>query len=404
MWTECRVALALVLCGMLVSGAAAQVNVGDKPQLAFRDFSSGKPVSLEQMRGKIVVVDFWATWCGPCVAQAPHMVQIARDYGPKGLVMVGVSLDTNGQKLEQMSQQLGFNWPQSFDGGGNKAISAAWGVRSIPATFILGPDGTVLWKGHPARMDMPLMEAFAKHPPELVDAKTLAAANTALDEIEKAINEGSELVAIRQLAAIPAEARLNKAFSDRAEAIQGTLLAFADRALAEAEQQIQQKQFAEALARLKTLAEGFKGSAVGKTAQERYATVSADPSAKAALAEVVRHQRAAEALAAAQQLKSGGKDSEAYRRFKAIAQDFADTESAAPAAAAVAEYEADESFVKEVIERDQADQARAALSMADSYRANNRIEQARQRYQKVIEDFPGTSFAEEAQKALKAMQ
>src|SRR5438093_1404693 len=74
--------------------APAGVNVGDKVAISFKAVD-GTPVSIDKLKGRIVVVDFWATWCGPCMAMADEMVDIHKTYHDKGLQMVGISLDHN---------------------------------------------------------------------------------------------------------------------------------------------------------------------------------------------------------------------------------------------------------------------------------------------------------------------
>src|SRR5215210_7847310 len=90
-----------VLLAALASPALAVVNVGDKPKLEFKS-TDGTAVSMDKLKGRIVVVDFWATWCGPCMAMADEMVAMNNEYGGKGLQMIGISLDENRAALDRV--------------------------------------------------------------------------------------------------------------------------------------------------------------------------------------------------------------------------------------------------------------------------------------------------------------
>ena len=117
----------------------------------FPDFSetdvNGKPISVAQYKGKIVLVDFWATWCGPCVGELPNVLKTYEKYHSKGFEIVGVSLDSDKSKLTSFIQAKNMTWQQFFDGGGWKnKIAQKYTVHSIPATYLIDKDGKLLAK------------------------------------------------------------------------------------------------------------------------------------------------------------------------------------------------------------------------------------------------------------------
>jgi peroxiredoxin len=106
--------------------------------------SDGNDVTLADMKGKVVLIDFWATWCGPCRAELPHVLDVYHRFHEKGLEIIGVSLDEDEQKLKDFVAEKKIPWPQNFDGQGwSNAVAKAWGIHSIPATFVIGRDGVV---------------------------------------------------------------------------------------------------------------------------------------------------------------------------------------------------------------------------------------------------------------------
>jgi len=105
----------------------------------------GREVDLEKMRGKVVLVDFWATWCGPCVAELPNVLKAYKELHPQGFEIIGISLDSDQSKLEKFVKDKGMDWPQFFDGKGWKnAISAGFDIHSIPAMWLVDQKGMVV--------------------------------------------------------------------------------------------------------------------------------------------------------------------------------------------------------------------------------------------------------------------
>ena len=117
----------------------------------FPDFTvtdtSGKPLSIANYKGKVVLLDFWATWCGPCVQELPNVVKTYDKYHSQGFEVIGISLDRDRQKLAGFTKEKKMPWPQYFDGlvWENK-LAVKYGINGIPATFLLDGQGKIIAK------------------------------------------------------------------------------------------------------------------------------------------------------------------------------------------------------------------------------------------------------------------
>ena len=102
----------------------------------------GREVDLAAMKGKVVLIDFWATWCGPCVAELPHVLETYEKLHPKGFEIVGISFDQDKEALESFVKGKKMAWPQFFDGEGwGNQFGKQFGINSIPAMWLVGKDG-----------------------------------------------------------------------------------------------------------------------------------------------------------------------------------------------------------------------------------------------------------------------
>jgi len=130
-------------------GAAPQPSAAPAPANWRSDFSApnpqGKEISLNQSLGKVTIVDFWASWCGPCRAENPNVVAIYNEFHPKGLNIVGVSLDKDAAKWKEAIAKDKLTWIHvSHLKFWDEPIAEQYEVKSIPATFILDASGKVV--------------------------------------------------------------------------------------------------------------------------------------------------------------------------------------------------------------------------------------------------------------------
>ncbi|MBX9657536.1 MAG: TlpA family protein disulfide reductase [Nitrospiraceae bacterium] len=126
------------------------VKVGDEaPNFQLRDLD-GNVVSLAQLRGKVVLVNFWATWCGPCRIEMPAMEQLYRSYSRKDFEILAVSTDPQGAAVTRpFQQEMGFTFPILHDA--EYRVGLMYGARSLPMTFMVDRNGIVRQKVPGAR-------------------------------------------------------------------------------------------------------------------------------------------------------------------------------------------------------------------------------------------------------------
>lgn len=110
---------------------------------------SGTTFDMASVKGKVVLLDFWATWCGPCIQELPHVKEAYEKFNKKGFEIVGISLDQQREKLESFVKDKEMGWPQIIfadakEMGWQNPVARQYGIESIPAMFLIGKDGKVV--------------------------------------------------------------------------------------------------------------------------------------------------------------------------------------------------------------------------------------------------------------------
>jgi thiol-disulfide isomerase/thioredoxin len=149
--------IAVIIAGTLALGAGFyfgtgrdDVDAGARPSaetllaLTLPDLA-GEQESLAQWKGKLLIVNFWATWCVPCREEMPEFVRAQREFGGKGLQFVGIAVD-EADKVRQFAGDIGLNYPALIGGYGAMELSRTLGNRlmALPFTVIVARDGTII--------------------------------------------------------------------------------------------------------------------------------------------------------------------------------------------------------------------------------------------------------------------
>jgi thiol-disulfide isomerase/thioredoxin len=147
------VVVAVVAAGMLFFGFHMARRSNDPPMARITksspapDFTldtlEGKSMRLSDLRGKAVLLNFWATWCGPCKIEMPWFVELQKQYGDQGLQIIGVAMDDSGKdEIAKFAKEMGVNYPVLL---GKEAVGDEYGgVPALPESFFIGRDGKIV--------------------------------------------------------------------------------------------------------------------------------------------------------------------------------------------------------------------------------------------------------------------
>ena len=150
----CAIAFALLACDPIEKVPAAEVRAAEPAPDFTLETLDGDEITLSDLRGKPVLVDFWATWCGPCEETIPVLVEFQRKYGERVRVL-GVSVDWEREAVAPFAREHGMNYPVLF---GDEALAMQYGAPGFPTLFVVDAEGQIV-EAHVGVITLPELEA-----------------------------------------------------------------------------------------------------------------------------------------------------------------------------------------------------------------------------------------------------
>ncbi len=129
--------------GVAVSASSKVVDISSV------QWATQNPPTSEDLASSVHVVEFWATWCGPCIKQIPHIKSLAKEYEGRNVIFIGLSVDQSIDAVRKFVKKNNINYHIGMDNG----LSDSLGVSSVPKAFIISREGKILWSGNPGNAD-----------------------------------------------------------------------------------------------------------------------------------------------------------------------------------------------------------------------------------------------------------
>ena len=389
----------LLVAGLAVE-ASGELGVGAKaPEITASAWLNTPPLALANLRGRIVVVEFWATWCPPCRTSIPHLVEMHKKYAPKGVVICGLTAEAKS-KVETFAQEMGMVYPV----GCGSTSGGTYGVQSIPHAFIVDPSGVIAWHGHPVGgLDAAIGKQLQATPPILISPQEKAAAVALLEKVEALVTKEQFAVALAMLAGLKG-ADEDPQIAGRVARLTALFTARAEEALKEAHTQIKAKQYYQASLALGRAMSLAPGAPLGAEATNQYKELLKNDEARAAIEQGKREKEVADLLAELEKASPGKAPAAALDAYDDLANRFPGTQAGQAAAEKAKAMRADKDLMARMAGDAAEKDCKGWLSMARNFIKAGLNDKARPYLDKVVAQYPDTEFAREARVMLAKIE
>ena len=157
----------MLLCGSCLAGDLTGKNA---PEIMVREWITANPPDLNSLRGKVYVVEFWATWCAPCRENVPHLIKLTEKFRESGLLFITLNADKGADTVRRFVRKKGINYHVAIDNDSAERFE----ITGYPTAFVVDHEGKVIWQGQPSdhKFDQAIDKAVKTFELSLIAKKT----------------------------------------------------------------------------------------------------------------------------------------------------------------------------------------------------------------------------------------
>ena len=398
--TVCVSLLAAALVAAAPASAPAQGIIGQKaPEIAAQQWINSPPLSNARLRGRIVVLCFWVTWSSSADEYLAQMTQLHKTYGPKGVVVIGLTDDPKA-RVESIIRRQGVTCPIAC----GERCSRTFGARFFPTVCIVDTAGNLAWKGYlsDAELDGAIRDQLAATPIQRLTEREKALALAILEKANTAIDKEQYTVAAALFAKVKG-ADADTEVKAKAEEIRTTLQAMAVGRLALAEDHAEAKRYYEASVAFGEVAAMAPETSLATEAKAGFKRLLANKEAAAVIAKHARGARSADLLAEIEKQRPIQPAAKTLAALDDLVKRYPETDAGKAAAEKAKAMRADKTVMASM-QGDAAEKdCKGWLSMARNFLKAGMKDKARTYLQKVVTEYPKSAFAKEAKEMIAEM-